>query len=154
MKMRELILEIICGILILNFAYEGIYKLFYFHDYAAWAISYPYLRPIRNIFAATVIAAELAIIPLLYSRSYRKTGLIAALVMIMGFVAWIVISFFTEHIYVWPYHPLWPAMNWMGRLETSLLIAWLCFIALLIQVKILGRIPGRSTRAISLHKPS
>lgn len=122
--------EIICLILVLNFFYEGIYKIAHLHKYAQWLNCVKILKFTPTIFSWIIPGIELITAVLLLIPITRIKGLVITLYLLLLFTSWIIISFYSASLTIWPFHPLWPSVNWMGRLETSILFGWISLIAI------------------------
>ena len=132
MKTRKIIVEIICLILLLNFFYEGMYKLVYIHNYGQWLKYAPFLESVSTLFTYTIPIGEILLsILFIYSR-YRIIALNICLTIEILFVLWIMSVYLFSHSLFWPYHALWEKPTWMQKMLISIGLCWLAFIAIIL----------------------
>ena len=132
MKTRKIIVEIICLVLMLNFFYEGIYKIAYWSDYAFWVKHAPLLKPVWQILTYAIPVGEIALALSFMVPKFRVKALYISIGVLFVFVLWVMSGFlFTNRIF-FPYHALWEKPNWMDKMLISLGFGWLAFTAVLL----------------------
>lgn len=88
--MKQLLLEIICGLLILLFLYTAISKI---ADYAQFRIQLsnsPSLSPYAGVLSWLVPVIEIIIVILLFFPLYRKSGMYASLILLTLFTGYLI----------------------------------------------------------------
>ena len=132
MKTRKIIVEIICLILLLNFFYEGIYKIAYWPNFAVWMKHAPLLRPVWQILTYVIPIGEIALALAFMVQKFRVKALYISIGVLAAFVLWVISSYlFTNRIF-FPYHALWEKPIWMQKMLISLGLCWLAFTAVLL----------------------
>lgn len=132
MKTKNLIVEIICLILVLNFFYEGVYKIAYFSNYGFWLYHAPLLRPVAGILTYVIPTIEIGLSLALLTPSYRVATLYSIIGVLIVFVLWVMsVCLFTHRLF-WPYHALWQKTTWMQKMLISMGLCWLAFVAVVI----------------------
>jgi hypothetical protein len=132
MKTRKIIVEIICLILLLNFFYEGIYKIAYWGNYAFWVKHAPLLRPIWQLLTYIIPVGEIALALSFLAPKFRIKALYISIGVLIVFVLWVMSSYlFTSRLF-WPYHALWEKPTWMQKMLISLGLSWLALTALIL----------------------
>ena len=132
MKTRKIIVEVICVILLLNFFYEGIYKIAYWGNYAFWVKHAPLLKPVGQVLTYAIPVGEIVLALSFLAPKFRVRALYLSVGVLMVFVLWIMSSYlFTTRIF-WPYHALWEKPTWMQKMLISLGLCWLSFTAILL----------------------
>src|SRR5882757_10426313 len=129
MKTKKIIIEIICLVLVLNFFYEGIYKIAYIQNYGFWVTHEPLLRPIGKILTYLIPTGEIALSLLFLVPSCRIFALYITLAGLIIFVLWVMSVYLFTHFLFWPYHALWGRPTWMQKMLISLGLCWLAFMA-------------------------
>jgi hypothetical protein len=133
MKTKKLIVEIICLLLLLNFFYEGIYKLFYIQKYGFWLHHATFLKPISRFFTYTIPIGEIILSILFLVPSCRVFALYSSLGLLISFILYIASTFLFSHsIFFWPYHAFWDHPTWMQKMISSLILSWLAFAAIIL----------------------
>jgi len=127
MKTRIIVIEVICWILLLNFFYEGVYKLIYFHQYALWLRYEPFQRPVTGVLAYVIPIGEILLSFLFLIPSCRVTAFYISIIVLVGFVIWIMSSILFTHTMFWPYHALWDKPTWIQKI-----LIWLSFMAIIL----------------------
>lgn len=94
--MKRWIPDIIYGLLILLFAYAALSKLFAFNHFIFVLSSAPLIGNYSTLFAALIPALELIIVVLLFIRQTNRTGLIAAVSLLLLFTGYLVFMVLTE----------------------------------------------------------
>jgi hypothetical protein len=130
MKARQIVVEVIYMILILNFFYEGIYKIAYWSSFSIWLHHAPLLKPIWVILTYAIPLGEIILALSLISPTYRLTALYISIPVLIVFILWIMGVFLFTHRLFWPYHALWKKPTWMEKMMISLGFCWLAFIAI------------------------
>lgn len=144
MKTHKIIPELICLILILNFFYDGVYKLAYLSNYAFWLLHAPLLKPLAGVLKWLVPIMEIGLSVALLVPSYRITALYILIGVLLIFVLWVMSAcLFTNRIF-WPYHALWHKPTWMQMMLTSIGLCWISLIAIFLLKK------GLSLRRINI----
>lgn len=130
MKTKKTIVETICFLLVLNFFYEGVYKVAYLNNYAFWVTHEPLIKPIGVVLKYLIPIFEITISILLLISSKRKIALWTIIVSQIVFIGWIVSVYLFTHNLFWPYHALWDKPTWMQKMCYGLLLCWLSFTAI------------------------
>ncbi|MES1223972.1 MAG: MauE/DoxX family redox-associated membrane protein [Bacteroidota bacterium] len=134
MKTRKVIVEIICLILLLNFFYEGIYKIANWGDFAFWIKHAPLLRPIWQLVTYVIPIGEIVLALSFFVPKYKVKALYISIVLLVVFVLWIIgAHLFTNRIF-WPYHALWEKPSWLQKMLVSLGLCWFAFTAILLSI--------------------
>lgn len=132
MKTRKVIVEVICLILLLNFFYEGIYKIAYWGNYAFWMKHAPLLRPVWQVLTYVIPVGEIALALSFLAPKFRVRALYITIGVLMVFVLWIMsVYLFTGYLF-WPYHALWEKPTWMQKMLISLGLCWMALIAIVL----------------------
>ena len=132
MKTRKIIVEIICFILLMNFFYEGIYKIAYWGSFGHYIKHAPLLEPFWQILVYCVPGGEIILALTFFSSGFRIKALYISIAVLLMFVFWIMsVYLFTPRLF-WPYHALWKNPTWMQKMLISLGLCWLSFTALII----------------------
>jgi hypothetical protein len=130
MKTRKIIVEVICLVLMLNFFYEGIYKVAYWSNYAFWVKHAPLLRSIWQILTYVIPMGEIALALGFMVPKFRMRALYISIACLFVFVLWVMgWHLFTSRIF-WPYHALWEKPTWMQKMLISLGMGWLALTAI------------------------
>jgi hypothetical protein len=132
MKTRKMFVEVICFILLINFFYEGIYKIAYIHDYEVWLANVSLLKNYQNIFAYFLPIGEILLALCLLIPNLKIRALYAIIVVSILFVLWILSVFLFKPQTFWPFHALWVRPSWMQKMLISLSFSWLSFIAIVL----------------------
>lgn len=93
--MKKRIPDIICGLLILLFAYTAFSKLLAFGKFRSVLKEAPFIGNYATVMAVLIPGVELTIILLLLLPGARKTGLVAATSLLMVFTAYLVFMILT-----------------------------------------------------------
>ena|SRR5258708_6085636 len=132
MKTRKIIVEIICLILLLNFFYEGIYKIAYWQNYAFWIKHAPLLKPVWQILTYTIPIGEIALALSFLVPKFRLKALYISIGALGVYVLWVMSGYlFTNRIF-FPCHALWEKPTWMQKMLISLGFCWLALTAILL----------------------
>ena len=132
MKAKKIIVEIICLILLLNFFYDGVYKIAYLNNYGFWLHHAPLLRPVADILTYVIPVGEIVLSLALLIPSYRVSALYSIIGVLIVFVLWVMSVYLFTHRLFWPYHALWQKPTWMQKMLISMGMCWLAFIAVVI----------------------
>jgi uncharacterized membrane protein YphA (DoxX/SURF4 family) len=145
MKTRQIIVEIICLILVLNFFYEGIHKIAYWSSYSVWLHYAPLLKPVWVPLTYVIPISEIILSIALLFPKYRISALNWSIFMLMVFVLWVISSYLFTHRIFWPYHALWKKPTWMQKILISIGLCWMSLIAFLLIKKKTLQIPILTT---------
>jgi methylamine utilization protein MauE len=129
---RKVIVEVICLLLVLNFFYEGIYKIAYFENYAFWLRHMPFLKPVAMGLNYLIPIGEIVLSFMLLVSRYRIGALYATVLISVIFILYLMSSFLFSHLLFWPYHALWEKPTWMQKMLISLGWAWLALAAIIL----------------------
>ena len=116
----------------LNFFYEGIYKVAYWSNYAFWVKHAPLLRPVWQVLAYAIPVGEIVLAFLFLVPSYRVTLLYSIIVLSILFVIWIISVYLFTNYAFWPFHALWKKPTWMQKMLISLGFGWLSCIGIIL----------------------
>jgi hypothetical protein len=94
--MKKWIPDIICGLLILLFAYTAFSKILAFRQFRSGLSTAPLIENYSTFFAALIPAAELIIVVLLLIPKFSKTGLITASSILIVFTAYLIFMVLTD----------------------------------------------------------
>jgi hypothetical protein len=132
MKTRKIIVEVICFILLMNWFYEGIYKLAYWPNFSFYIKHAPLLKSVGQILAYAIPIGEIGLaLMFLFSRQ-RVRALYLSIGTLIVFVLWVMSScLFTRRIF-WPYHALWAEPTWMQKMLISLGLCWMAFMSIIL----------------------
>ena len=129
MKTRKIIVEVICFVLMMNWFYEGIYKVAYFQQFGFYITHAPLLRTVGGVLKYVIPLGEVGLALLFLVPKYRKAVLYSTIAVLMLYVFWIMsVYLFTGYIF-WPYHALWEKPTWMQKMLVSLGMCWMAFIS-------------------------
>lgn len=132
MKTRKIIVAVICLVLMLNFFFEGIYKIAYWQDFGLYIKNAPLLKPIWQILTYVIPLGEIALALSFLAPKFRFKALYISIGVLIVFVLWVMSSYlFTSRLF-WPYHALWQNPTWMQKMLISLGLCWLSFMAVLL----------------------
>lgn len=132
MKTKNVIIEVICFLLLVNFFYQGIYIFAYFKNYSIWLHGAPYLKSVSLYFIYVIPSLEIVLAILLWINGFRLVGLIATLVSFTLFIGYIMAACLFSPLLFWPFHAYWAHAHWIGILIFTVSLAWLNFIAILL----------------------
>ncbi|HWK04803.1 MAG TPA: MauE/DoxX family redox-associated membrane protein [Puia sp.] len=132
MKTRKIIVEIICLTLLLNFFYEGIYKIAYWSNYAFWVKHAPLLKPVWQILTYVIPIGEIVLALAFMVQKFRVKALYILIGVLMVFVLWVMSGYLFTHRLFWPYHALWEKPTWMQKMLISIGLCWLAFMAIVL----------------------
>lgn len=151
MKTRKIIVEVICLILLLNFFYEGIYKVAYWSNYAFWMKHAPLLKPVWQILTYAIPVGEIALALAFLAPKFRVRALYVSIGVLFVFVLWVMSGYlFTTQLF-WPYHALWEKPTWMQKMLLSLGMSWLALTAIVMSSSVSLR-KGYNSRPVQ-NKP-
>lgn len=94
--MKKWIPDIICGLLILLFAYTAFSKLLAFGKFRSVLKEAPFIANYAAVIAVLIPAVELMIVLLLLLPRARKTGLVAAASLLLVFTAYLAFMILTD----------------------------------------------------------
>lgn len=127
MKMRKIIVEIICFILLMNWFYEGIYKVAYWSNFSLYMKHAPLLKPVWQVLAYGIPVGEIVLALMFIFPKQRVRALYISIGVSMVFVFWIIsVYLFTNRLF-WPYHAMWKGPTWMQKMVISLGVCWGAF---------------------------
>ncbi|MDO6430715.1 hypothetical protein Q4E93_08955 [Flavitalea sp. BT771] len=133
MKTRKIIVEIVCFILMMNFFYDGIYKVAYWQNFGVWMYYAPLLDPVSGVLKYSIPIGEIILAISFFLPRFRKWALYVSIGTLLIFVFWIMtVSLFTHRLF-WPFHALWAKPNWVEKMLFALAFCWLSFVALILQ---------------------
>jgi hypothetical protein len=133
MKTRKIIVEIICFTLMMNFFYDGIYKMAYWQNFGVWMYYAPLLDSVSGVLKYSIPIGEIILAVSFFLPRFRKWALYASIGALLIFVFWIMtVSLFTHRLF-WPFQALWAKPNWIEKMLFSLAFCWLSFVALILQ---------------------
>ena len=124
---KNVIIEIICFLLMLNFFYEGVYKLAHFGDWRFWITEQPLIKSIGGLLKYVVPIAEIVFSILLALPSKRKVALYSIISMQILFILWVMSVYLLTAYLFWPYHAIWDKPTWMGKMSFGLVLSWLAY---------------------------
>jgi hypothetical protein len=132
MRTKKIIVDIICLLLVLNFFYEGIYKIAYFHGYGFWLHHMPFLKGVSVGLNYLVPVGELVLSLLFLANRYRMVALYMTIIFSLLFILYVMSGFlFTDRLF-WPYHALWAHPTWMQKMLIALGWSWLALAAIIL----------------------
>ena len=132
MKTRKMVVEVICIILLLNFFYEGLYKLFDLHGYGLYITRAPFLKGVGSLLKYIIPFGEIGLAALLVIPGYRRKALYLAMGGFILYVIWIMgVILFTNYLFT-AYHPQWDKQTWMQKMLISMGFCWMAFIAVIL----------------------
>jgi hypothetical protein len=132
MKTRKVFLELIVLVLVLNFFYEGIYKIAHWNEYSTWLHRAPLIRPFWVPLTYMIPIGEIALAGTLLVTSYRIKALYWIIILLIVYILWMgSIHVFSGQLF-WPYHSLWKNPNWSEKVFISLGLSWISMIALVL----------------------
>src|SRR5258707_6534158 len=132
MKSKKILVEVICLVLVLNFFYEGIYKLANLDDYHFWLGREPFLGPVAGILTYSIPIGEILLSLLFLFPATRLIALYSSLIGLILFILWIMSGYLFSHLLFWPHHALWQKPTWMQKMLISLGICWMSFMAIVL----------------------
>lgn len=132
MKIRKGITEIIVLILVLNFFYEGVYKIAYWSNYSHWLHLAPILRPFWVPLTYAIPLGEVMLSLALLIPSYRTGALYWTIVLQLAFVIWIACLLLLTSYLFWPYHAFWKNPSWIQKALISVGLSWLALTAIIL----------------------
>jgi hypothetical protein len=131
---KYILVEVICLLLMLNFFYDGIYKIVYLRYWGAWLTHEPFIKHIGKFLKFAIPLVDLTIAFAVLKPSYRILAMYAIIVTQMLFIFWVMsVYLFTGNLF-WPYHAFWTDKStWMQKMSFALLLSWLSFIAIILR---------------------
>lgn len=131
MKKRKVFVEVICLVLLINFFYEGVYKIADFSNYETWTLHAPLLKPFSSVLKYAVPIVQIFLALLLVTPGSRKIALYSIVGLSVLFVFWVIsMHLFTGYL-CWPYHALWVKPTWFQKMIFSLGVTWMAFFAII-----------------------
>src|SRR6185503_16572903 len=116
MKTRKVIVEVICFVLLMNWFYEGIYKVAYWSNFSFYIEHAPLLKPVGQVLAYGIPVGEIAVALMFLSPKQKVKALYISIGALMVFVFWVISwHLFTNRVF-WPYHALWEKSTWMQKM--------------------------------------
>lgn len=135
MKTRKIIVEIICFVLMMNWFYEGIYKVAYFINFSFYIKLAPLLGPFWQVLAYGIPAGEIALALMFLFPKQRVRALYITMVTMLVFVLWVMSAFLFTNYLFWPFHALWEKPTWMQKMLIALTLCWMAFISIMLSGK-------------------
>jgi len=132
MKTRKIIVEVICFVLMMNWFYEGIYKVAYFQQFGFYIANAPLLGIFGGVLKYVIPFGEVVLAMMLIIQKYRRLALYWTIGLSIVFILWIMCVYLFTYRIFWPYHGLWEKPTWMGRMLVSLGMCWGAFTAILL----------------------
>lgn len=132
MKIKKGITEIIFYLLMLNFFYEGIYKIAYWQQYGFWMIHEPILKQVGKVLQYIIPVGEILLALAFLTSRFRKAALYTTIIVEVIFIFWVVSVYLFTHYLFWPYHAIWSKPTWMQKMAFALGLSWLSFIAIIL----------------------
>jgi hypothetical protein len=133
MKIRTVIVEVLIYVLVLNFFYEGIYKIAHWHDYALWLHYAPLMKPFWVPLTYLIPIGEIALSLTLLAPSYRINALYWTITLLIIYILWLACALlFTSQLF-WPYYAPWKNTSWLQKGLISIGFSWVAFIAIVLQ---------------------
>ncbi len=130
MTLKKIIIEVICFVLLLNFFYEGIYKIAYFQLFGYYIITAPLLEHVGIVLKYLIPLGEVLLAILLMIPKYRRKALYATIGVLLMFILWIMSAHYFTDRFFWPFHAPWKRSTWWQKLLTSMAFCWTAFIAI------------------------
>lgn len=135
MLSKKWLYEFICFLLMLNFFYEGIYKIAHFGHWTFWITSEPFLRSGGFVLKYLIPTFEILIAFSLLTDKKRSIGLYSIIIAEILSIMWIMsVYIFTNYLF-WPYHALWEDPSWMQKMIFGLILSWLALVAIVLSFK-------------------
>jgi hypothetical protein len=142
MKTKQIVLELIILVLVLNFFYEAVYKIAYLTNYSFWLHQAPFLKPIWAPLTYIIPLGEIGLASGLLAKRYRIAALYSVIIVSIVFIAWTACAHaFTNRIF-YPYHALWKNPSWMAKMLISLVLSWLALLGIILENSSLKQIYG------------
>jgi hypothetical protein len=132
MKTRKIIVEVICFVLMMNWFYEGIYKVANWERFAIWIKHAPLLTPIWQPISYGVPIIEIMVALFFLKTSFSTRALYISMGVLIVYVFWVMAAVLFTHRLFWPFHSLWLNTNWVDKMLISLSLCWIAFIAVLL----------------------
>jgi hypothetical protein len=132
MKKQQWLYEIICFILILNFFYEGIYKIAHFNSYSFWVTHTPVLHHVAPFLKYFVPLAEVAASVMILTPYTRNAALYSIIIGEVAMILWVVYTLIFTGWLIFPFYTLWNNPNWMEKMLYALLLSWLALTVILL----------------------
>jgi hypothetical protein len=151
MKTRRIIVEVICFVLLMNWFYEGIYKVAYWGSFSFYIKHAPLLKPVWQVLAYVIPVGEIGLALLFLFPKKRMIALYLSIGGFLVFVFWIMSTYlFTSRLF-WPYHALWQNPTWMQKMLISLGLGWMAFIVIVLSTP--GMLEKLSSSKVIRHTP-
>ena len=132
MKTRRIIVEVICFVLLMNWFYEGIYKVAYWSNFSFYMKHAPLLKPVWQILAYVIPVGEIGLALLFLFPKKRMIALYLSIGGFLVFVFWIMsVYLFTNRLFI-PHHGLWDKPTWMQKMLISLGFGWMSLMAIIL----------------------
>jgi len=132
MKYRKIAAELITFFFVLNFFYEGFYKIAHWTEYSAWLHHAPLLHSVWVPLTYMIPLGQMWLALGLVLPTYRKNCLYIIICISIVFIVWVACTrIFTTQI-SWPYHAAWANPTWMEKAVQSLLQSWLALLVLML----------------------
>jgi len=132
MKTRKITVEIICFMLLMNWFYEGVYKVAYWSSFSIYLKHAPLLKPVWQVLAYGIPVGEIALALMFLFQRQRTWALYISIGALMVFVLWVMcVYLFTGYLF-WPYHALWAKPTWVQKMLMSIAMCWLAFMSIVL----------------------
>jgi hypothetical protein len=128
MKTRQLVIDTLLFILILDLFYEGIYKVANWIEYAKWLHHSPITKSFWVILTYFIPIGQLALSLSLLIPRYRVPSLYITMIGQLAYLSWIAFTHISSHSVFWPYHELWKNPTWVQKAMMSLAFTWIAFL--------------------------
>ena len=132
MKTRKIIIEVICFVLLMNFFYEGIYKVAYWQQFGAYLKHAPLTRYAWQPLTYGIPIGEIVLALSFFKTSFRMRALYISIISFLLFVFWVMCSFLFTNTLFWPFHALWAKPTWIQKMLIALGLCWMAFAAIVL----------------------
>ena len=128
---KNKVIEVICILLMLNFFYEGIYKIAYLKYWGFWVAHEPLIKSIGIFLKFAIPLIDLALVIGILKPAHRILAMYGIIITQLLFVFWVMsVYLFTGDLF-WPYHAFWADKStWLQKMSYALLLCWLAFIVI------------------------
>lgn len=131
---KNQVIGLICILLMLNFFYDGIYRIAYFKYWESWITHEPIIKYAGPILKYAIPIIDLGLAFAILRPPYRQYALYLIIISQWLFIFWVMSVYLLTGFLFWPFHAFWSGQpTWMQKMSFSLLLSWLSFITIIIR---------------------
>ncbi|HVU56856.1 MAG TPA: MauE/DoxX family redox-associated membrane protein [Puia sp.] len=129
MKTRKIVVEAICFVLLMNWFYEGIYKVAYWGSFSFYMRHAPLLKPVWQILAYGIPVGEIGLALMFLFSKLRIKALYISMGASLMLILWVTGAYLFAHRVFLPYNAPWSSPTWAQKMLFSIGLCWVSFAA-------------------------